>query len=121
MARKPAALARELLRNFPKGRRGKNRRRRKTTGPAQASNARGPAATEVVESPDEPQELDPVLAEDDGAIVDQRADDVDGDLDDDPDEVDAGDDDEPADANGKLDEFPRSAKAPRPDDAEEAA
>ena len=30
MARKPAALARELLRNFPKGRRGKSRRRRKT-------------------------------------------------------------------------------------------
>jgi len=30
---------RELLRNFPKGRRGKNRRRRKTTGPAPASNA----------------------------------------------------------------------------------
>jgi hypothetical protein len=29
MARKPAALARELLRNFPKGRGGKNRRRRK--------------------------------------------------------------------------------------------
>jgi ribonuclease E len=29
MARKPAALARELLRNFPKGRRGKSRRRRK--------------------------------------------------------------------------------------------
>ena len=32
MARKPAALARELLRNFPKGRRGKSRRRRKSTG-----------------------------------------------------------------------------------------
>ncbi len=30
MARKPAALARELLRNFPKGRRGKSRRKRKT-------------------------------------------------------------------------------------------
>jgi ribonuclease E len=30
MARKPAALARELLRNFPKGRRGAKRRRRKT-------------------------------------------------------------------------------------------
>jgi hypothetical protein len=29
MARKPAALARELLRNFPKGRRGSKRRRRK--------------------------------------------------------------------------------------------
>jgi hypothetical protein len=32
MARKPAALARELLRNFPKGRRGKGRRRRKSGG-----------------------------------------------------------------------------------------
>jgi hypothetical protein len=32
MARKPAALARELLRNFPKGRRGSKRRRRKTNG-----------------------------------------------------------------------------------------
>src|SRR5206468_13026827 len=32
MARKPAALARELLRNFPKGRRGKSRRRRKSSG-----------------------------------------------------------------------------------------
>jgi hypothetical protein len=30
MARKPAALARELLRNFPKGRRGSKRRRRRT-------------------------------------------------------------------------------------------
>jgi len=32
MARKPAALARELLRNFPKGRRGKTRRKRKPAG-----------------------------------------------------------------------------------------
>jgi hypothetical protein len=32
MARKPAALARELLRNFPKSRRGKTRRRRKPGG-----------------------------------------------------------------------------------------
>src|SRR5256884_5662291 len=31
MARKPAALARELLRNFPKGRRGNKRRRRKSS------------------------------------------------------------------------------------------
>jgi hypothetical protein len=36
MARKPAALARELLRNFPKGRRGSRRRRRKSTGGAGA-------------------------------------------------------------------------------------
>ena len=34
MARKPAALARELLRNFPKARRGSKRRRRKSTGGA---------------------------------------------------------------------------------------
>jgi len=34
MARKPAALARELLRNFPKGRRGKSRRRRRSAGAA---------------------------------------------------------------------------------------
>ncbi|MBV8219280.1 MAG: DEAD/DEAH box helicase family protein, partial [Solirubrobacterales bacterium] len=39
MARKPAALARELLRNFPKGRRGKSRRKRKTTSAAGAAGA----------------------------------------------------------------------------------
>ncbi len=37
MARKPAALARELLRNFPKGRRGSKRRRRKTVDPDAAT------------------------------------------------------------------------------------
>jgi ribonuclease E len=37
MARKPAALARELLRNFPKGRRGSKRRRRRTADPAAAT------------------------------------------------------------------------------------
>jgi ribonuclease E len=46
MARKPAALARELLRNFPKGRRGTKRRRRKSgsgadgNGGGRASEAR---------------------------------------------------------------------------------
>jgi superfamily II DNA or RNA helicase len=40
MARKPAALARELLRNFPKGRRGTKRRRRKT-GSAAGAEANG--------------------------------------------------------------------------------
>ncbi len=39
MARKPAALARELLRNFPKGRRGTKRRRRKTGTGAGESGA----------------------------------------------------------------------------------
>jgi hypothetical protein len=40
MARKPAALARDLLRNFPKGRRGKTRRRRpQATGAGSANGA----------------------------------------------------------------------------------
>jgi hypothetical protein len=44
MARKPAALARELLRNFPKGRRGSKRRRRK--GGAAGAEANGAPETE---------------------------------------------------------------------------
>jgi ribonuclease E len=43
MARKPAALARELLRNFPKGRRGAKRRRRKA-GATAGAGANGAAA-----------------------------------------------------------------------------
>jgi ribonuclease E len=46
MARKPAALARELLRNFPKGRRGSKRRRRKGA----ANGDEGAAAPEPVAS-----------------------------------------------------------------------
>jgi hypothetical protein len=46
MARKPAALARELLRNFPKGRRGKSRRRRKAgSGAGGDQAAQGAKAT----------------------------------------------------------------------------
>ena len=44
MARKPAALARELLRNFPKGRRGAKRRRRKA-GATASPEANGAAKT----------------------------------------------------------------------------
>jgi hypothetical protein len=44
MARKPAALARELLRNFPKGRRGSKRRRRKA-GATAGSESGGAAET----------------------------------------------------------------------------
>ncbi len=43
MARKPAALARELLRNFPKGRRGNKRRRRKSGAGAESDGAAGAA------------------------------------------------------------------------------
>jgi ribonuclease E len=63
MARKPAALARELLRNFPKGRRGKSRRKRRTTASADggargAEEAVATAAVETAEDqPDEDDEL----------------------------------------------------------------
>ena len=55
MARKPAALARELLRNFPKGRRGGKRRKRggKTGGGARAASsqaANGRVRETVVEN-----------------------------------------------------------------------
>jgi hypothetical protein len=50
MARKPAALARELLRNFPKGRRGKGRRRRKAAADGdQPAESAAPAPAEVAE------------------------------------------------------------------------
>jgi ribonuclease E len=39
MARKPSALSRELLRNFPKGRKGRNRRRRRKGDPQEAAVA----------------------------------------------------------------------------------
>ncbi|MBV9465237.1 MAG: DEAD/DEAH box helicase family protein [Solirubrobacterales bacterium] len=57
MARKPAALARELLRNFPKGRRGKSRRRRKGAGAGEAESEGGVPAT-TLETGAEDQELD---------------------------------------------------------------
>jgi hypothetical protein len=53
MARKPAALARELLRNFPKGRRGSKRRRRKTASGEPAADANGTPPAETVESSQE--------------------------------------------------------------------
>ena len=65
MARKPAALARELLRNFPKGRRGKNRRRRKSgSGDAQPQVAQESVNGAPVEDEDETTELEGV--QDDG-------------------------------------------------------
>jgi ribonuclease E len=59
MARKPSALSRELLRNFPKGRRGRNRRRRKkgdpeavTATPVEAGAAGVVGAGSAPEPPD---------------------------------------------------------------------
>jgi ribonuclease E len=48
MARKPAALARELLRNFPKGRRGSKRRKRKGQGAAGDGEATSPETAEAL-------------------------------------------------------------------------
>jgi ribonuclease E len=51
MARKPAALARELLRNFPKGRRGSKRRRRKGAANGdEVTAAKEPVAVETTDT-----------------------------------------------------------------------
>jgi hypothetical protein len=124
MARKPAALARELLRNFPKGRRGKNRRRRKagTNGSAEAEVA-VPAGTEAAELADAPAgengEADVDLDDDRAERADdldddraERADDLDEDRAESADDLDEDDDAAPATPESGLD----------PDDhAEEAA
>ena len=111
MARKPAALARELLRNFPKGRRGKSRRKRKTPATAAGTGARAEravvaTATQTGDEPgtasDEIVEIDvevEVDDDDDELDVDARRDDDDDDRadDDDSDDDDADDDDDPDD------------------------
>ena len=71
MARKPAALARELLRNFPKGRRGKSRRRRKSSGGDGRAQTAGAAVNGAVVEGDEVE----VSQADESAVAD-RADDA---------------------------------------------
>ncbi len=94
MARKPAALARELLRNFPKGRRGKSRRRRKG-GANGASEEEGTVAVAAVAEDG----VTPEGAEPDDVEVVEVEIDVDDDQDDDDDDLDvaAESDDEPED------------------------
>ncbi|MHB8656978.1 MAG: DEAD/DEAH box helicase [Solirubrobacteraceae bacterium] len=73
MARKPAALARELLRNFPKGRRGSKRRRRKSADPgAQPSATRRAAASRAVEVDDAALAEELALDEDREELDDDR-------------------------------------------------
>ncbi|HEX3804234.1 MAG TPA: DEAD/DEAH box helicase family protein [Solirubrobacteraceae bacterium] len=116
MARKPAALARELLRNFPKGRRSKNRRRggAKKSGDSAATRTTptaGAVATiedteldnqvlddelELDTEPDDDTEFDEVRAGDDPDDDDED----DPDEDDDPDEHEDGPDE---DDEGDLD------------------
>jgi ribonuclease E len=86
LARKPSALARELLRNFPKGRRGRRRRRRGGKGEAAEANGAEVEATTTldgVEDSDAP-ELDTDGA-DDGADADVDTDADSGDKDEDSD------------------------------------
>jgi superfamily II DNA or RNA helicase len=84
MARKPAALARELLRNFPKGRRGKGRRKRKGTsgGPSGGRSANGAvqkaAITAERDEGLEPDELEDELDGDSGHGDEDRDLDTDG-------------------------------------------
>jgi ribonuclease E len=90
LARKPSALARELLRNFPKGRRGRRRRRRGKDTEGAAAEANGAAvgaSAEALEDAEVPESADDALetGADDG--------DADASTDDEPD-VDADDGDE---------------------------
>jgi hypothetical protein len=75
MARKPSSLSRELLRNFPKGRRGRSRRRKKKGDAgdgAVATEAAAAAATATRDGP--PGEGDAAEVED---VLDADADDLD--------------------------------------------
>jgi ribonuclease E len=138
MARKPAALARELLRNFPKGRRGKNRRRRKSGAAASdARAANGAVKHQVVEdeatvsaTEDELTGADAAVVEDErdetGIDPDERDDDDDDDdpdeRDDDDDPDDDDDDDSEDDDDGyEVGELKRKASSADDDDAEAAA
>ena len=131
MARKPAALARELLRNFPKGRRGKSRRKRRTSPGAErgAPGTDQAVATTVVQSEepddigaDEPEDNDDLDApvEGDEPDDDDEDDEIEAPVepededDDDEDEDDDEDDDEPQ-ADGDDDEDDADFEEPLPE------
>jgi ribonuclease E len=141
MARKPAALARELLRNFPKGRRGKSRRKRKTagTGGAAAVNEQRVAATAAhngnetasdpdvveidveVEVDDDDDELDVDGGRRDEDDVDDDDDSVDDDGDDDDDDDDDDIDDSADDDDDDDDDIDDSADDDDDDDIDNSA
>jgi ribonuclease E len=102
MARKPAALARELLRNFPKGRRGSKRRRRKAADPAAARAG----TTNAVATTDEDIDASDVDGDTDAPETDTDAPDLDEDTDDADDDDAAEDDDENNVEQLQLDELP---------------
>jgi hypothetical protein len=105
MARKPAALARELLRNFPKGRRGSKRRRRKSADGRQKPGEAKVVATTSEEgvsekvdgaTPEHEEELELTAESDEETLADHGDidDSDDDDLDDDGTDDDDDDDDE---------------------------
>ncbi len=102
MARKPAALARELLRNFPKGgRRTKTRRRSRKSGDGAAATAAARARIEGAEVDSDALDVDETLeitATHDGPGADGRHDN------DDDEAVDVDDDDEPDDDDDEPDD-----------------
>jgi hypothetical protein len=112
MARKPAALARELLRNFPKGRRGKGRRRRKA---GVAGGTDGAGAEEVLvaaavggdseEEPESDVDVDEAYADAEEADADAEEADVD------PEEAEADAEEAEADAGGLFDDDGRGREA----------
>ncbi|HUY58962.1 MAG TPA: DEAD/DEAH box helicase family protein [Solirubrobacteraceae bacterium] len=115
MARKPAALARELLRNFPKGRRSKSRRRAGGKKPGEATPAVVTAVATVEDTELENDVLENDVLEDelvlDSTAQRNEAADVDHAGDDEPDDDDQDDDDQ--DDDDQDDEFDD------PDDADD--
>jgi hypothetical protein len=111
LARKPSALARELLRNFPKGRRGRRRRRRgsKEAGEANGAAELEPTTTETLENGEVPDvELD-TDADDESNDVDQE---------DAPDASGSDDADEEAPKPKRRRSRKQTAKAKDPDTAD---
>lgn len=130
LARKPAALARELLRNFPKGRRGKNRRRTRKPGEGTPVALAEAAATTASTDGAEQKELEPKTgkgkvklraaaraATDDDDVADLA--DADDELDESDDERD--DDDHDLDIDDVDDDEPEDDDDddPEPDDLED--
>jgi hypothetical protein len=122
MARKPSALSRELLRNFPKGRKGRSRRRRRKGDQQEAAVAtEEEVLTTTLEAPDET-EGEPGI--DKPGVPDEDLTEG-GDYADDQDRTDADwDDDDVADAEVAPEPAkpkPRSRRRKPPADEEQSA
>jgi ribonuclease E len=75
MARKPSALARELLRNFPKGKRRRGGRRRKKRGAGDSNGSADAVAAKASNRAAENGAADDGAAEDDSSVVEAEAND----------------------------------------------